>query len=226
MYIEDQYLWSPEVASSIAKALVRNRELQVIVVVPRYPDQDDTLAGPPSRLGQQRAIAKLRRAGADRVGVFDLENRDGTPIYVHAKICVVDDTWATCGSDNFNRRSWTTDSELTCAVFDTSRDEADASAGGFARGLRRQLWAEHLGLAPDDPRLEDSRDALALWKDTAHALDRWHANGGDTPRPPGQIRPHRVERITRLQSLWSDPLYRVLLDPDSRPRRLRGTSIF
>jgi len=222
IYIEDQYLWSPEVAASIAKALVRNQKLQVIVVVPRYPDQDDTLAGPPGRLGQQRAIAKLRRAAPDRVGVFDLENREGTPIYVHAKICIVDDTWSTCGSDNFNRRSWTTDSELTCAVFDTGSDET----GGFARELRLQLWSEHLGLDRDDPRLRDTDNALALWKAAADALDRWHATGRREPRPGGQIRPHRVERVTRLQRLWADPLYRVILDPDSRPRRLRRTSIF
>jgi phosphatidylserine/phosphatidylglycerophosphate/cardiolipin synthase-like enzyme len=73
-------------------------------------------------LGQLRAIGMLRRAAPDRVGIFDLENSQGTPIYVHAKICIIDDTWFTCGSDNFNRRSWTTDSELTCAVMDTSAD--------------------------------------------------------------------------------------------------------
>jgi phosphatidylserine/phosphatidylglycerophosphate/cardiolipin synthase-like enzyme len=155
--------------------------------------------------------------------VFDLENREGTPIYVHAKICVVDDMWATCGSDNFNRRSWTTDSELTCAVFDTS---ADDSATTFARDLRLRLWSEHLGLDPDDPRLRDTDDALALWKASAEALDRWHATGRRASRPSGQVRPHRVERVSRLQRLWADPLYRLILDPDSRPRRLRGTSIF
>lgn len=228
IYIEDQYLWSPEVAASIAKALIRNPELRVIVVVPRYPDSDGALTGPPSRLGQLRAIAKLRRAAPDRVGVFDLENGAGTPIYVHAKVCVVDDTWATCGSDNFNRRSWTTDSELTCAVFDTSADP-DAAADsepGFAHDLRLQLWAEHLGIDRDDPRLRDTGASLALWKSAAEALDRWHATGRRSPRPPGQVRPHRIERVTRLQRLWADPLYRLILDPDSRPRRLRGTSIF
>ena len=50
--------------------------------------------------------------------MFDLENDAGTPIYVHAKVCVVDDHWMTIGSDNLNLRSWTHDSELTCAVVD------------------------------------------------------------------------------------------------------------
>jgi Phosphatidylserine/phosphatidylglycerophosphate/cardiolipin synthases and related enzymes len=231
IYIEDQYLWSTEVAASIAKALVDNPGLQVIVVVPRFPDQDGPLTGPPSRLGQVRAISKLRRAAPDRVGVFDLENSAATPIYVHAKICIIDDKWVTCGSDNFNRRSWTTDSELTCAVFDTSPDHPDASAddpapGRFAHDLRLQLWAEHLGFDPHDRRLLDTDAGLALWKASADALDRWHATGRRSPRPPGQVRHHRIEPVSRLQRLWADPINRLILDPDSRPRRLRGTSTF
>jgi phosphatidylserine/phosphatidylglycerophosphate/cardiolipin synthase-like enzyme len=94
--------------------------------------------------------------------VFNLENTAGTPIYVHAKICIIDDTWFTCGSDNFNRRSWTTDSELTCAVIDTTAGEqeapdADTGPGAsrpdqrpLAHRVRLQLWAEHLGLDQSD----------------------------------------------------------------------------
>ena len=44
----------------------------------------------------------------------------GYPIYVHAKLCIIDDEWAKVGSDNINRRSWTHDSELACAVVDES----------------------------------------------------------------------------------------------------------
>ena len=56
------------------------------------------------------------------MAVYDIENNAGTPIYVHAKVCVVDDLWMTIGSDNFNRRSWTHDSEITCAVVDSTLD--------------------------------------------------------------------------------------------------------
>ena len=75
-----------------------------------------------------------RRAGRDRVHVFDVENHAGTPVYVHAKVCVVDDTWASVGSDNFNRRSWTHDSELSSAVLDTTRDEREPRGPGRHRG--------------------------------------------------------------------------------------------
>ena len=79
---------------------------------------------PPNLLGRAAALEMLQRAGGDRVGVYFLENEAGTPIYVHAKVCVVDDTWAIVGSDNFNRRSWTHDSELSCAVIDAGRPAA------------------------------------------------------------------------------------------------------
>ncbi len=234
IYIEDQYLWSTEVARVIAKALINNPRLQVIVVVPRYPDADGPLVGPPSRIGQLRALSMLRRAAPDRFGVFDLENSAGTPIYIHAKICIVDDTWVTCGSDNFNRRSWTTDSELTCAVLDTSTDNPashdagtdDLPAGRLARDLRLQLWAEHLGLAQDDPRLLDTENGLTLWKSTADALDRWHETVRRSTRPIGRVRHHNTEPVSRLQRLWAAPINRLVIDPDARPRRLRGTSEF
>jgi phosphatidylserine/phosphatidylglycerophosphate/cardiolipin synthase-like enzyme len=222
LYIEVQYFWSREVAADIARAWTRNPRLRVIVVLPRHPDSDGRVSGPASRLGQLRATSMLRRAAPDRVGIFDLENSEGTPIYVHAKVCIVDDIWMTCGSDNFNRRSWTMDSELTCAVVDTS-DEPERA---IARDLRLQLWAEHLGVDPADPRLSRGEDGLAMWKSSADALDGWHVTGSASARPTGQVRNHRIEPLSPLQRLWARPLNRLIFDPDARPRRTRGTSQF
>ncbi len=234
IYIEDQYLWSTEVAAALAGALERNPELNVIAVVPRYPDSDGPLAGPSSRIGQLRAIGMLRRVAPDRVGVFDLENSAGTPIYVHAKICIVDDTWFTSGSSNFNRRSWTTDSELTCAVLDTTSqnlEPAGTETGHdtsrlLARNLRLQLWAEHLGLDQNDPQLHDPATGLELWNSAADSLDHWHESGRRAPRPSARVRHHTPEPVPPIQRLWALPLSRLVLDPDGRPRQLRGTSQF
>jgi phosphatidylserine/phosphatidylglycerophosphate/cardiolipin synthase-like enzyme len=227
IYVEDQYLWSPDIADGIAVALTRNPDLRVIAVVPRYPSSDGPVSGPPSRIGQLRALGRLRRAAPGRVGVYDIENSSGVPIYIHAKICIVDDTWFTIGSDNFNRRSWTTDSELTCAVLDTTPTAPGTiGAGTHAADLRRELWAEHLGTSRDDPRLDDPRNGFELWRRAARDLDDWHRAGAAGPRPSGQARRHRPQPVTRLQRLWADPVYRLVLDPDHRPRRLRGTSEF
>jgi len=176
----------------------------------------------------------LRRIAPDRVGVFDLENSTGTPIYVHAKICIIDDTWFTCGSDNFNRRSWTTDSELTCAVLDTTADNREppgtdtghAASRRLARDLRLQLWAEHLSLDQNDPQLHDPASGLELWNTTADALDHWHETGRRAPRPTGHVRHHTPEPVPPIQRLWAVPISRLVVDPDGRPRRLRGTAQF
>jgi phosphatidylserine/phosphatidylglycerophosphate/cardiolipin synthase-like enzyme len=225
IYIEDQYLWSTEVAAALAQALTSTPQLQLIVVLPRFPDSDGPLAGPPSRLGQLEAVALLRRAAPNRVGVFDLENRAGTPVYVHAKICIVDDVWATCGSDNFNRRSWTTDSELTCAFLGPSTANEESPGTSVARDLRLELWAEHLGVDRADPRLLDTGSGLALWQASAAALEHWHKTERSTERPIGNVREHRVESVSRLRP-WASAINSIAVDPDSRPRRLRGTSEF
>jgi phosphatidylserine/phosphatidylglycerophosphate/cardiolipin synthase-like enzyme len=200
VYIEDQYLWSTSVTGALARALRRTPSLRVIAVVPRFPDADGRLSGPPNRLGQLAAMRVLAAAGGDRVGVYDLENEAGTPIYVHAKACIVDDAWMSCGSDNFNRRSWTHDSELTCGVVDPD--------GELPRQLRSKLWAEHLGLAESDPRLADLDRAGELWRGLAGSAGC-------------RVRVHRPAPVSRVNRLWSHPLQRLVFDPDGRPVALR-----
>jgi phosphatidylserine/phosphatidylglycerophosphate/cardiolipin synthase-like enzyme len=112
IYLEDQYLWSRQVAAPFAAALAANPGLQMIAVIPRYPDQDGRLSQPPNIVGHNLALEILHRSG-NRVTVYGIENAAGTPVYVHAKACIIDDVWASVGSDNFNRRSWTHDSELS-----------------------------------------------------------------------------------------------------------------
>ena len=135
IYLEDQYLWSRASPSCSRGALGDNPELHLVVVVPRHPDVDGRLALPPNQVGRRRR-STCADGRPDRVHVFDVENHAGTPVYVHAKVCVIDDVWASVGSDNFNRRSWTHDSELSCAVLDDT--------GEFARDLRLRLLREHL----------------------------------------------------------------------------------
>jgi phosphatidylserine/phosphatidylglycerophosphate/cardiolipin synthase-like enzyme len=205
IYVEDQYFWSDLVADTLAEALRREPGLQVIAVVPRYPEEDNRVGGPPMLYGQRLAWDVLREAGGDRFAMFDIENAAGTPIYVHAKVCVVDDTWTTIGSDNLNLRSWTHDSELTCAFVDPD--------GTLPRDLRSALWAEHLGLPADDPRLREPEDAIALWSERV---------GADGSR----IHPHEPPALPRRTRLWARAAYRMAYDPDGRPRGLRHTTRF
>jgi phosphatidylserine/phosphatidylglycerophosphate/cardiolipin synthase-like enzyme len=230
IYLEDQYMWSADVARLFARALKANPNLHMVVVVPRHPDVDGALALPPNIVGREQALEVCLRAGGDRVHVFDVENHEGTPIYVHAKVCVVDDVWASVGSDNFNRRSWTHDSELSCAVLDETRDEREPldpagrgdGARVYARNLRLRLMAEHLDLAGEQVGdLVDPADAVRVIEESADALDGWYAGGKVGERPPGRLRRHRPERLNALARLWAQPVYRLIYDPDGRPLRKR-----
>jgi phosphatidylserine/phosphatidylglycerophosphate/cardiolipin synthase-like enzyme len=227
VYIEDQYLWSSEAAGAVATALRRTPELRVVAVVPKYPDRDDKFAGPPYRMAQERAIAEVMAAGGERVAVYDLESESGWPIYVHAKVCVIDDVWLAVGSDNINRRSWTNDSELSCAIVDEDLDEREpCDPGGrgdharvLARDTRLRLWGEHTAIDPSsfvDPKA--GFDALTA---SANALDAWHASGCRGARPPGRLRRHRPEPVRPVAKVWAAVVYRVLIDPDGRPAAMR-----
>ena len=99
-------------------------------------------------------------------------------LYIHAKLCIIDDRIVICGSANINDRSQLGyhDSELAIVMEDTrglpsKMDGQDFDAGYHAATLRRFLWREHLGLLP-----AQSLDA----KDDANA------------QPPGKDSPNDV----------------------------------
>jgi phosphatidylserine/phosphatidylglycerophosphate/cardiolipin synthase-like enzyme len=229
VYLEDQYLWSYAAAAALCEALRREPELLVVVVIPRYPDPDGRLAGGASAVGRRHVQDELVAAGGDRVAIYNLENEEGTPIYVHSKVCVVDDSWMAVGSDNLNRRSWTHDSEISCTVFDDrldARDPRDPGGVGdgarvLPRDARLRLAAEHGGLEPDEI---DAATEPKVWFDLlrrrAERLDAWHGAGRSGPRPPGHLRVHGPEHVPvrgRQVLRW---IHDHVLDPDGRPRRL------
>jgi phosphatidylserine/phosphatidylglycerophosphate/cardiolipin synthase-like enzyme len=192
------------------------------------------VSGPLNRIGQEESLAVLRAAGGERVTVYNLENEAGWPIYVHGKVCVIDDVWVTVGSDNLNRRSWTHDSEATCAVLDPDRDERPpVDPGGlgdgarvFARTLRLKLWREHLGSQVAEEVLLDPRAGFEAWRRAAEALDGWHDRGQTGPRPAGRVRAHNPPAVPGWASWWARPLYRLGVDPDGRPRDLKRSGRF
>jgi phosphatidylserine/phosphatidylglycerophosphate/cardiolipin synthase-like enzyme len=231
IYIEDQFLWSTEVARTFADAVTANPDLHLIAVVPRFFDQAGTITLRPNQVGREQAVQVLLDAARDRVAIYDIENLAGIPVYVHAKVSVIDDVWASVGSDNFNRRSWSHDSEIACAVLDAERDSREPiDPGGlgdgartFARNLRLRLWQEHLGRSDGDDRdLLDPAEAWVAFQQTAAALDRWHLGGRIGVRPPGRVRPHPRIRISRATRLWAEPFYRIIYDPDARTAAMRA----
>lgn len=235
VYIEDQYFWSGEVVSCFAQALRRNPRLRLIVVLAHYASQDGAIGAASDLVARTEAIDEVVAAGGERVAVYGLENEAGTPIYVHAKVCVVDDVWCTIGSDNVNRRSWTHDSELTCAVYDNNHDVREPrvvdgfgeGARRFPRDLRLQLAREHLGRAEgEDADLVDPTSAFEAFRRTAADLQAWIDAGQIGPRPPGRVRPYVSPRYRGAEKAVAELVYRVAADPDGRPPGMRGTDRF
>ncbi len=171
IYLENQYLWSPEITDALCDAIRRGHDtgLRVVLVLPAHPNvgKGDT----------DRHVEQLVQADAGR-GAFhaytlytsrhegrgDAGGRYGQykyrPVYVHAKVGIVDDTWATVGSANLNGRGMVTDSELNISAAD----------GASARALRLRLWAEHLHCPEDELRDADPVAVLeGRWLETARA---------------------------------------------------------
>jgi phosphatidylserine/phosphatidylglycerophosphate/cardiolipin synthase-like enzyme len=224
VYIEDQYLWGSQIGDVFTEALRDQPELHLMAVLPLHTDRDGAVGRVPQLLGRRQAMLKLMEAAPGRVAVYGIENRSGTPVYVHAKTCIIDDTWATIGSDNFNRRSWTHDSELSVVVVSPEQP--------YARDLRLTLAAEHLDRKPNAARKNTVADCVdpagmfAAFDRSAARLDAWYEGGKQGARPDGRLRrmhPPELGPITRLLAL---PAYRVLHDPDGRPRPLRRSHSF
>jgi phosphatidylserine/phosphatidylglycerophosphate/cardiolipin synthase-like enzyme len=208
VYLEDQYLWSEEVGRHFAAALRDNPGLRLVAVIPMLPDMDGAVSLPAQLYGRRLAMDHLLEAGGDRVAVYGLTSEAGYPVYVHAKVCVIDDVWASVGSDNFNRRSWSSDSEIACAVQDTRVEGRDGPVprDAFALRLRRELVGEHVGLDPGE--VPDDHEAVwDLMASTATALDEWYAAGSGprgrrhVPRPSAPLKGTSV-RWRRRSGAW------------------------
>ncbi|KAH0831900.1 phospholipase D [Lanmaoa asiatica] len=102
-------------------------------------------------------VFSLRNWGKMRDGVLTTEI-----VYIHGKICLVDDRLAIIGSANINERSQRgdRDSELAAVIRDTDMIEGTMAGspfkvGRFAHTLRVRLMQEHVGIDVDALTDED-----------------------------------------------------------------------
>jgi phosphatidylserine/phosphatidylglycerophosphate/cardiolipin synthase-like enzyme len=154
VYLESQFLWSPELIEVLADRL-RNPphpDFRVLILLPAKPNsgRDDTR-------GQLGVLVDAAKKGGDdrRFLACTLFQPRGRIVYVHAKIGIVDDAWMTVGSANLNEHSLFNDTEVNVVV----RDEA------FIRRARLRLWEEHLEQPADG---EPCRIVDELWRPLAH----------------------------------------------------------
>jgi phosphatidylserine/phosphatidylglycerophosphate/cardiolipin synthase-like enzyme len=136
IYVENQFFAFRPIFERIEAAL--GRGVEVVALVPRRPlmevramRRDPKWAPLFEALGALGRFERFTLAGL----VVTEESGEYRDVYVHAKMAIVDDAWATVGSSNLDVGSLERHTELNASWWD----------GEVARGLRRELFAEHLG---------------------------------------------------------------------------------
>lgn len=142
IYAESQYFTSRRIAQAIAKRLSEENPPEILIVHAKHAD------GWLEQQAMDHARAELIRTlgqldETDRFGLY-VPYTGETPIYVHAKIMIIDDRILRIGSANMNNRSMGLDSE--CDVFVDSERPGNGHCQIAVARLRHSLLAEHCGL--------------------------------------------------------------------------------
>jgi phosphatidylserine/phosphatidylglycerophosphate/cardiolipin synthase-like enzyme len=153
IYIENQFLWSPEVEAVLHDKISNppNPDFRLLLLLPSKPSSgaDDTrgvlghLIEADDNDGRLLACTLYARSGP----IHD-------PVYIHAKIAVIDDNWLTLGSANLNEHSLFNDTEMNIVSHDPE----------LARQTRVRLWAEHLERSTDEIPSDPIQAIDELWK--------------------------------------------------------------
>jgi phosphatidylserine/phosphatidylglycerophosphate/cardiolipin synthase-like enzyme len=187
IYLENQFLWSPEIVAALRHKLQHppSPDFRLVILLPSRArsGEDDTR-------GQLAVLADADEHGERFLACAVYARSAGAttaPVYVHAKIGVVDDEWFTLGSANLNDHSLLNDTEVNVVTRDP----------GFAREARIRLWSEHLevppgGLLGDPVALVDSH-----WKPIAYEQQERREAGRPMTHRLARL-PHVSRRLRRL----------------------------
>jgi phosphatidylserine/phosphatidylglycerophosphate/cardiolipin synthase-like enzyme len=195
IYLENQFLWSPEVVAVLEHKLryPPDDRFRLLVLLPVKPNNgnDDTR-------GQLAVLAAADgAAGRFLACTLSQSGAGGRPIYVHAKIGIVDDNWLTVGSANLNEHSLFNDTEMNIV----SRDRA------LAKATRLRLWSEHLEHSVAELDRDPTEIIDQLWRPLAtEQLER---------RRHGQPLTHRLlllPGISRRSNALRGPIDGLLVD--------------
>jgi phosphatidylserine/phosphatidylglycerophosphate/cardiolipin synthase-like enzyme len=196
VYLESQFLWSPQVVEILASKLREppSEDFRVVVLLPAKPNN-----GADTTRGQLGVLAGADN-GAGRFLATTISARSGGlagPLYVHAKIAIVDDAWLTIGSANLNEHSFFNDTEMNVVTCDPT----------IARETRLRLWAEHLERSVEEVSGEPARVIDEMWRPIAgEQLER---------RKRGEPLTHRLLElpgVSRRSMALLGPLHSLLVD--------------
>jgi phosphatidylserine/phosphatidylglycerophosphate/cardiolipin synthase-like enzyme len=146
IYAENQYFASRVIAEAIARRMQEENPPEFVLVMPETADGWlEQVAMDTARSNMMTMIAKVDHKR--RFRVYSPVTAAGEPIYVHAKLTIVDDEVIRVGSSNMNNRSLGLDSECDLCIDARLSDRQKVSSTIAA--IRQSLIAEHLGCAPE-----------------------------------------------------------------------------
>lgn len=197
IYVENQYFTSRKIAEAIASRLGEPDPPEIVIVHPRHAD------GWLEQQAMDHARDLIAEAveAADRGEYFEVyvPYTGETPIYVHAKLMIVDDEILRIGSSNLNNRSLGLDSECDAVLDATRPHNAGRDLEDRIRAIRISLLAEHCGV--DEPQMEVALETHGTMQRAISALG---STGRLTLRP--YVPPTKTEFEEWLaQSAMLDP---------------------
>jgi phosphatidylserine/phosphatidylglycerophosphate/cardiolipin synthase-like enzyme len=196
IYLENQYLWSPEILEVLRDKVANppSADFRLLLVLPAKPIEggDDTR-------GQLGTLVQAddNRGRLMACTIYAIGGERDRPVYVHAKVGIVDDAWMTIGSANLNEHSLFNDTEMNVITRDA----------GLIQKTRLRLWAVHLGRAVEDLDADPVTVIDKLWKPTAEAQGE--------RRQRGQRLTHQLVKlpgVSRRSGLMLGPLQGLVVD--------------
>ncbi|MBO1075908.1 phospholipase D-like domain-containing protein [Roseomonas marmotae] len=207
IYAESQYFASRRIAEAIARRLSEPDGPEIVLVNP--VSAQGWLEPVAMDTARARLHEALRRADTHgrRFRLYHPFTRGGQPIYVHAKIMIVDDRVLRVGSSNLNNRSMRLDTECDVAVDAGAPADPDLSAR--IRRFRDGLLAEHLGVTEEE---------VAQRMETEGSL----VGAVEALRGPGRsLRPYEEPELNVVEEWLAD---NEVLDPEGPEEMFEAVS--
>ncbi|MBH0113747.1 phospholipase [Novosphingobium sp. YJ-S2-02] len=146
IYAETQYFASRVIAEAICERLMEDDPPEIVIINPLTADGWlEQVAMDTARVQLLEAVREADHRG--RFQIYYPVTAGGQPIYVHAKLTIIDDEVLRIGSANMNNRSLGLDSECDCFIDAARPANADnPDIVSTITDVRTRLLAEHCGV--------------------------------------------------------------------------------